>query len=223
MKTASPRNWQKGHVLMNNDDVKRIVSKPMVVGLAMLILGLLIGVAAERHSQKNPVPTRDAQAATIAPGSSAVTAQKQKVLDTFDADPFGNWDPFQEMRSLQAEMDEMFRRSITRFRQSPRMSIFKDDEGYSLSLDVRELNDRYEVRAFLPDAKAADAKVNLQGNRLEVEVTHRQTAKGNKNEPDAVTEWGRYTQMVQLAGNLKADQLKIERKDHELLITIPKT
>jgi HSP20 family molecular chaperone IbpA len=186
---------------MNAADVKRTVSKPMVVGLAMLILGLLIGVAAERYSQKDLTPTRNAQAADSAPGSSVVTAQKQKTPDPFDRDFFDSWDPFREMRSLQAEMDEMFRRSITRFRQSPRMNIFADDAGYSLSLDVRDLKDRYEVRAFLPDAKVADAKVNLQGNRLEVEVTHRQTAKGNKNEPDTATEWGRYTQMVQLAGN----------------------
>ena len=207
---------------MNAADVKRTVSKPMVVGLVMLILGLLIGVAAERYSQKNPASTRNAQAADPAPGSSVGVAQKPKLLDPFDLDPFENWDPFREMRSLQAEMDEMFRRSTRRFRQNPQMGNFKDDAGYSLSLDVRELKDRYEVRAFLPDAKAADANVKLEGNRLEVEVTHRQTAKGNKNEPDTVTDWGRYTQMVQLAGNLKADQLKVQRKDHELLITIPK-
>ena len=207
---------------MNTADVKRTVSKPMVVGLAMLILGLLIGVAAEKYSQKNPAPARIAQAADTAPGSSVVAPPKQKAPDPFDHDFFDSWDPFREMRSLQAEMDEMFRRSITRFRQSPRMNIFADDAGYSLSLDVRDLKDRYEVRAFLPDAKAADAKVNLQGNRLEVEVTHRQTAKENKNEPDTVTEWGRYMQTVDLAGNLKSDQMKVESKDHELLITIPK-
>ena len=142
--------------------------------------------------------------------------------DPFANDPFDSWDPFREMRSLQAEMDEMFRRSITRFRQSPRMNIFADDAGYSLSLDVRDLKDRYEVRGFLPDAKAADAKVKLEGNRLEVEVTHPQTVKGNNNAPDTVTEWGRYIQSVELAGNLKSDQMKVERKEHELLITIPR-
>ena len=207
---------------MNTADMKRTVSKPMVAGLGMLILGLLIGVAAERFSQKNPVPTPNAQATGAAPGSSGIAAQKQKVPDPFDPDAFENWDPFREMRTLQAEMDEMFQRSITRFHQSPRMNIFTDDAGYSLSLDVRDLKDRYEVRAFLPDAKAADAKVNLRGNRLEVEVTHRQTANENKNEPDTVTEWGRNTQTVELAGILKSDQMKVEHKEHELLITIPK-
>ena len=39
---------------------------------------------------------------------------------------------------------------------------------------MRELKDRYEVKAFLPDAKASEANVKLEGNRLEVTVTHRQ-------------------------------------------------
>jgi len=33
---------------------------------------------------------------------------------------------------------------------------------------------------------------------------------------------GAYTQRVQLPGNLKADKMKVEHKDYELLITIPK-
>jgi HSP20 family molecular chaperone IbpA len=103
------------------------------------------------------------------------------------------------------------------------MNIFKDDAGYSLSLDVRELKDRYEVRAFLPDAKATDTKVSLNGNQLEVEVTQKQTQQQQgTNSVASVTELGRYTQTVELDGKLKSEQMKIERKDHELLITIPK-
>jgi HSP20 family molecular chaperone IbpA len=207
---------------MNNDAVKRTASKPMVVGLVTLILGVLIGVAAEKYVGRGSITVRKADFAD-ASKSSNVKTPRRLLPDPFDDDAFDSWDPFREMRSLQAEMDEMFRRSIARFRMNPQMGIFKDDAGYSLSLDVRELKDRFEVRAFLPDAKASDAKVNLKGNRLEVEVSHRQTERQQgKNEPDTVTEWGRYTQTVELAGNLKSDQMKVERKDHELLITIPK-
>lgn len=208
---------------MNLNSVRTPVSKPVIIGLVTLtlILGIVIGVAVEKYGKGSSAPTQTAQAATTAK-RAAGGITPPLVPDPFVNDPFDSWDPFREMRSLQAEMDEMFRRSITRFRQSPRMNIFGDDAGYSLSLDVRELKDRYEVRGFLPDAKAADAKVKLEGNRLEVEVTHGQTAKGNKNAPDTVTEWGRYIQTMELAGNLKSDRMKVERKEHELLITIPK-
>jgi len=208
---------------MNNDEVKKTVSKPMVVGLVTLILGVLIGVAAERYVGRSSVLARNTRTSDAASESPAGGATPRQAPDAFDPDPFDSWDPFREMRSLQAEMDELFRRSIARFRMNPQMGIFKDDAGYSLSLDVCDLKDRYEVRAFLPDAKAADANVKLEGNRLTVEVAHRQTEKQQRqNEADTVTEWGRYTQTVDLAGNLKSDQMKVEHKQHELLITIPK-
>ena len=103
------------------------------------------------------------------------------------------------------------------------MDPFKNDTGYSLSLDVRELKDRYEVRAYLPDAKATDANVKLEGNRLQVEVTNRPLAsQRNTNSIVQTDEWGRYTQVVELAGKLNSSQMKAEQKNHELLITIPK-
>ena len=103
------------------------------------------------------------------------------------------------------------------------MDPFKNDTGYSLSLDVRELKDRYEVRAYLPDAKATDANVKLEGNQLQVEVTNRPMAgQQNTNSPIQTDEWGHCTQVVELAGKLNSSQMKVEHKNHELLITIPK-
>ena len=207
---------------MNLNSVKTTVSNPIVIGVITLVLGLVLGVVAEKHVGRNSAATRNAPAA--APAKSSTANVPHRLLpDLFDDDAGDSWDPFREMRSLQAEMDEMFRRSIARFRMNPQMGIFQDDAGYSLSLDVRDLKDRYEVRAFLPDAQAPEAKVRLEGNRLEVAVTHRQTEKPpGKHEPDPGMEWGRYTQTVELAGNLKGDQMKVEPKAHELLITIPK-
>lgn len=206
----------------NDDGVKMRVRKPIIVGIVTPILGVLIGVGAERYLSHRASPAAKPESAS-ASSSSKRKAKQERFPDSFL--PFANdpWDPFREMRSLQAEMNEMFRRSISRFHSSPSMDPFKDDDGYSLSLDDRELKDQYEVRAYLPDAKASDAKVKLDGNQLEVEVTHRQSADPKaKNGPDTATEWGRYTQRVQLAGNLKADKMKVEHKEHDLLITIPK-
>ncbi len=210
---------------MNNDAVKNTLGKPMVIGMVTLLLGVLIGVAADKVAGRSPVPVpasggHTTNVATVSPN---LITTNLLLPDPFFADPFDNWDPFREMRNMQAQMDEMFQRSIARFHMDPQMDLFKDDAGYSSSLDVRELKDRYEVRAFLPDAKDSDTKVNLQGNRLDVEVTHKQTEQQqNTNSLASTTEWGRYTQTVELAGKLNSEQMKVERKDHELLITIPK-
>jgi HSP20 family molecular chaperone IbpA len=179
----------------------------VVIGLVALALGVVIGAAAEKFEKRGP--------ATITP------AEHTAALKT--GEQSATWDPFQEMRDLRAEMDQMFQRSIERFHMNPQMNLFKDEAGYSLSLDVRDLKDRYEVRAILPDAKASDAKVKLDGNRLSVDVANRQTEKqSSKNGQATTTELGRYEQVIQLADNVKSTGMKVERKNHELLITIPK-
>jgi len=206
---------------MNTDGLKNTFGKPAVIGFVMLFVGLLMGVAAEKYVAPSPNPTSKGQAAA---SPSPVSGTKQiPAPDTLFPGADDAWDPFREMRDLQAEMDKMFQRSISRFQLSPSMDPFKNDTGYSLSLDVRELKDRYEVRAFLPDAKATDAKVKLEGNRLQVEVTNRPIAsQQNTNSMVQTDEWGNYTQVVELAGKLNSSQMKVENKNHELLITIPK-
>lgn len=206
---------------MNTDAMKRTFGQPAVIGLAMLFIGLVIGVVVEKYPVHGPVPTAQGQAATarLAGGATVQIPEPDTLFPGAD----DAWDPFREMRDLQAEMDKMFQRSISRFESSPTMDPFKNDSGYSLSLDVRELKDRYEVRAYLPDAKAADADVKLEGNRLQVEVTNRPAAsQQNTNSMVRTEEWGHYTQVVELAGKLNSNQMKVEQKNHELLITIPK-
>lgn len=208
---------------MNIDPAKNTFSKPMAVGVVTLLLGVMIGVTAEKFASRSHVHSPGRHTTNPASGSPHFATTNRLVSDPFMPDFSGDWDPFREMRNMQAEMDEMIQRSIGRFRMNPRMDIFKDEAGYSLSLDVCELEDRYEVRAPLPDTKAADAKVKLEGNRLEVEVTQRQMNNPqNTNSISNTGEWGHYIQVVELAGDLKNSQMKIDRKDHELVITIPK-
>jgi HSP20 family molecular chaperone IbpA len=223
LEAIEQESWRKGLLVMSGDDVKKSFRTPIVIGLVMLVLGLVVGVGAGRFMGRGSLLAQKGEPAKSAAGPSASGKMQGQAPDPFFSDPTDPWDPFREMRSLQAEMNEMFRQSIARFHASPSMNPFGDDAGYSLSLDVRDLKDRYEVKAFLPDAKASEANVKLEGNRLEVSVTHRQPGNaGNTNAPSVGTEWGRYTQVVELAGNLKSEKMKVQQKDHDLVITIPK-
>ncbi len=180
---------------MNTGGIKKTFGQPAVIGLVMLLAGLLAGVAAGKYLVHGAVTTSQGQAAApLSPGGGTLHIPAP---DTLFPGADDTWDPFREMRDLQAEMDHMLQRSISRFQLSPLMDPFKNDTGYSLSLDVRELKDRYEVRAYLPDAKAADANVKLEGNRLQVEVTNRPMASlQNTNSTVQTDEWGHYTQVV---------------------------
>jgi len=200
---------------MNAKDMNTSFGKSAIIGLVTLIVGVAIGVTAERYSDRTSKGETSTPMATTTPPQAAVTPNAPN-------GPGADWDPFQEMRQMQAEMDRMFQRSISRFHMSPQMSLFPDNPGYSLSLDVRDLKDRYEVHAVLPDAKTSDARVNLDGNLLSVEVTNKATETGHNKGQVTTTEFGEYKQVIQLAGQVKTDQMKVDRKDHELIITIPK-
>ena len=65
--------------------------------------------------------------------------------------------------------------------------------------------------------------MKLEDNRLQVEVTNRPMAgQQNTNSIVQTDEWGHYTQVVELPGKLNGNQMKVEHKKDELLITIPK-
>jgi HSP20 family molecular chaperone IbpA len=189
----------------------------LLVGVVALLLGLVLGGAAAETGTGllNINATSPAKTPTVQMSSAASSPQSGS-LD--------GWNPFQAMRDMQAQMDRSFDRMFDQFRTDPQFNIFKDNPGYSLSLDVRDLKDHYEVRAYLPDAKTSDVHVSLQnGQTLNVEVGGQQTESSNqKNAATRVTELSQYEQMIRLPAPVKAGQMKIKRNGHELVITIPK-
>lgn len=187
----------------------------VIIGFFALVIGLAFGAAAAETGsmpkvtqkvQPGPAPTAQAATSNVKTGSP------------------GDWNPFQEMRDMQAQIDQSFDKMVERFHTDPQFSGFKDYPGYSLSLDVRDLKDRYEVQADLPDAKASDVNVSLKNGRtLNVEVSRKNTETSDqKNTATSIIELGQYDQTVQLPTAVKADQMKIQREGHELIITIPK-
>lgn len=188
----------------------------VIVGCVTLILGLVIGAAAEESG------------ARFLSGKAPAAATTNEILAASAVSPPAGgspaWDPFQEVRRMQEQMDESFDRMFDQIRTDPQFDMFRENPGYSLSLDVRDLSDHYEIRAYLPDAKASDVHVNLaNGRTLTVQVNHQQTqTTGKENLAASTAEWGQYQQEVQLPGPVKGDQMKVKREGHELVITLPK-
>lgn len=201
--------------------VKNTLTKPLVIGLAMLSVGLLTGVAAGKYanriavlacnSRTKPLPVAQATTPPVVPDAS---------LPASDA-----WDPFREIRAMQREMDQMFQHAFSRFdfNASPQMDLLDPGNAQMRPLDVRDYNDHYEVRAFLPDTKDCQSKVKLNDNRLEVTVSHQQNSAQNSIAGINDCEWCNYTQVTELAGKLDSSRMKVETKGQELLITIPKS
>ncbi len=196
---------------------KRIRILTLVIGgVAVLALGMLLGIGATKHLAGIPA----AAAATKAMHSAAPhPAQAAATPDDSAA-----WNPFQEMRDMQLRMDRMFDQMSSQFRMEPRLSLFADNPGYSLSLRVQDLKDHFEVHAYLPNAKASDIKVSLLDKQtLKVEVTNKTTVAANQKSANQQSiEWGQYAQIIRLPAPVKSEQMKLDQPTHELIVTLPK-
>jgi HSP20 family molecular chaperone IbpA len=197
-------------------EVARSRTKLILGGTGVLIAGMLLGVAATRYGAGVP----SAAAATVVPNASQPAASSKKDHGASQT----AWNPFQEINDMQLQMDQMFNRMTAQFRTEPTLNVFADSPGYSLSLHVRDMKDHYEVRAYLPNAKASDVKTSLLDKQtLKVEVTNKSSkATDQKGVERSISEWGQYAQIIHLPSPVKNEEIRIDQPNHQLLIRLPK-
>ena len=186
-----------------------------IAGVAVLALGILLGIGATKYVAGIPFAAAATKTHKLLSSSAAAPAQ---------ASPSPTqWNPFQEIRDMQLQMDRMFDQMNSDFRLQPRLGTFVDSPGYSLSLRLRDMKDHYEVRAYLPNAKASDVKVSLLDKQtLKVEVSNSSQTANAKGASTNVSEWGQYAQLITLPSPVKSEQMTIDQPKHELLVTLPK-
>jgi HSP20 family molecular chaperone IbpA len=185
------------------------------LGLVLLALGIIIGVIVGRDVW-HETPTVAVKSAQAIPGYTPLP-------ESFATVQTNESNPFSQVAQMRADIDQVIERSLNQLRLNPKFAVFNEGPGYSLSMDVRDLKNRYQIRAFLPDTKTADAQVKLDGNLLKVDVSNKTSEKEvAKNTETMATEWGHYEEVVPLAGPLKEHDMKVQREAHELIITVPK-
>jgi HSP20 family molecular chaperone IbpA len=199
--------------------MEKLKNKTTLVGIVTLIvglgLGLGIGVWGVSKSQASAPRT------TSEKTSSQTTAKAESKASNRSQD---DWDPFREMQQMQEEIDRTIRRATERFQLGPSANLFRPDAGYSSSFDLRDKDDHFELRAYLPDVEASDVSVKIDDDRvLHVSVAQKKQATKKENgSQSSVTALGHYEQVVTLPEPVKASDMKIDRNGHEIIITIPK-
>src|ERR1051325_6080219 len=195
-----------------------IRKKSTIVGIATLVIGLGVGLSIGVWGIKT------SQASAPKTNSEKTTSETAGKTESKDSRVLGeDWDPFRQMQEMQEEVDRTIHRATERFQLGPSASLFRPDAGYSSSFDLRDKNDHFELRAYLPDVEASDVSVKIDDDRvLNVSVAQRkqETKKENGTESQ-VTALGHYEQVVTLPEPVKGSDMKIDRKDHEMIITIP--
>ena len=194
--------------------MEMLKKKSAVLAALTLIIGVGLGLGIGMWTSRSDA----------ASSSKASNVAKEEVRRPSMARS-GEWDPFREMERMQDEIDRAIRRATEQFRLAPGTSApFSRDMSYSSSFEVRDREDHFEVRAYLPDAETKDVKVTTEGDQtLRVKVSHRKEEKKEKDDAQAVfRELGHYEQVVTLPERVNANDMKVDTREHELVITIPK-
>jgi HSP20 family molecular chaperone IbpA len=197
------------------DTVKK---KTTVVGIVTLLVGLVVGVGigiwGVKTSHAGNAPTA-LSSATVA-GTPA--DQNEPAVTSRE------WDPFRDMERMHQEIDRAIRKATEEFEFGPSAPLFRPDAGYSSSFDLRDRKDHFEVHAYLPDVNASDVNVKIDNDQvLHFSVTQRHQETKNTNAGAAnFTELGSYEQIVTLPEPVNSGAMKIDRKGHEVVVTIPK-
>jgi len=186
----------------------------------MLIIGLVAGFGitrwSDRHHDRLHGKVASAQHHQLRPDQKSAFAPNND-----------KWDPLAEMERMQQDINRSIRRTTQQLRVgSLNLPDLTGDAatGYTSALDVRDRGDHFEVRADLPNADKKDVKVTNDGDReIHVSVTEHQEQKKDENGGQTTwREFGSYDQLVTLPQSADMKDMKVDNRNGELVITIPK-
>jgi HSP20 family molecular chaperone IbpA len=140
--------------------------------------------------------------------------------------PRSNWDTWdrdvlEHMDRMRREMDRIFNLTFSEFRSQPEFREFFNQARFGSSFDLQEENDKYIVRAYLPDRDVNNVNVTVEGQVLKLEAKAENTRPEEK-EGVLFSRKAQYSQILTLPGPVQTDKMTVERKENVLVVTLPK-
>ena len=151
-------------------------------------------------------------------------AVADNTISTTTAD---SYNPFEEMRQMQQEMDKIFAKFHQRMVQEDLFKSFPSTFPSSPAVDLKERGDSYLLKADIPGAKESEINITTKDGVLTIEAKSIKEKKEEKSDKEAnfikhERFEGVYIRSLTLPEDADADKLKSDYKDGVLEITIPK-
>jgi HSP20 family protein len=127
------------------------------------------------------------------------------------------WDPFQDLLSIQDEMNQLFGR------------VFGQQSGpgqraWAPALDIAERPDAYLLTVEVPGVKPEDLDITLEGGVLTVQGERRFQDESTDQQWHRVERrYGAFRRSITLPSQTQADKIEASFEDGLLHITVPKT
>jgi HSP20 family protein len=127
------------------------------------------------------------------------------------------WDPFQDLLSLQDEMNRVFDRAVG---QTTRGQATR---SWAPALDIAERKDAYLVTVELPGVNPDDIDVTLENNLLSIQGERRQAQDSADEQFHRVERaYGTFRRSVSLPSTVRADAIQASYENGVLQLLVPK-
>ena len=155
----------------------------------------------------------------VAEKKSAPILPDPALMPTTDWD----FDVFARMEKMRREMDTIFADAFREFRTAPEYKGFFDEPRFGSSIDLKEEGDSYVVRAYLPDRSMQNINATVEDRILKIEAREQAVTK-KEDESGSLhsTRKAAYSQLVTLPGPVQSENMKVEKKQGMLVVTLPK-
>jgi HSP20 family molecular chaperone IbpA len=161
----------------------------------------LVVITVPKTSPSEPAPPASSAVAAASPASSASP---------------GEWDQtmFNQLARMQADMDATIH------------NLFQTDlnDGASISqlgsaMNLDDQKDKYVVHFYLPDRNLSDVNVKFENGQLQLTAKEQKNSQATNSNASSMA---MYEEMLTLPGPVKQDQMKVDRKNGSIVVTVPK-
>ncbi|MDD5772817.1 MAG: Hsp20/alpha crystallin family protein [bacterium] len=132
------------------------------------------------------------------------------------------WDPFQEMKLMQEEMDQMFRDSFSGT-GNPNKGMFRSDIFYDDRFEIKNEKNKYVIELDVTglNQKILDIRVNEQNITIKGERTEEQK-QDTGNIHFSSKSYATFLKSIPVPADADTSKMQYERKGNKLVITLPK-
>src|SRR5437764_1577708 len=131
------------------------------------------------------------------------------------------WSPSTELANLHGAMDRLFDDFFGT--SPPDNGVERQVSTYSLPLDVREVENGYEITAPVPGFKPDEVEVTLSDGVLRISA--QRSAESSQERGGYLrreVSFGNYQRAIQLPGDVKEDDISATFEDGMLTLSVPK-
>jgi HSP20 family protein len=132
------------------------------------------------------------------------------------------WDPFQDLLSIQDEMNQLFTRAFGRERPGQQGEAVQQ-RLWAPALDISERKDAYVVAVEVPGVKPEELDITLEDGLLTIQGERRFTQESSEQQFHRVERrYGSFRRSITLPSQVQADQIEASFENGVLEVVVPK-